>query len=172
MSKLLNLLFLLLPFFVIAQTGFSKRNFEALNYKEYIDELSDTTNVMIPSSEFVENAYDGGAELRGIYHKGRLLKITASFGLSYGINLIDYYLKNDKLYLVEETFKGYRYNSKLEKFDYTEFDGFARGWYLFKGGALVDTESLGHFRFEDDSIDPEKKLISELKEYRSLLMKK
>ena len=172
MNKLFTLLFLLTPILVIAQTGFSKKNSEVLKYKDHVESLSDTTMIVIPNMEFTKNAYDGGAELRGIYHNGKLIKITAWFGLSYGINSCNYYLKDGKLYLVEEIFKGYKYNSELNTFDYSEFDIFARGWYLFKLDKLIDTESLGHFRFEDDTIDPEKKLVSEFNEYRNLLTKK
>tara|TARA_B100000953_G_scaffold299747_1_gene300754 strand:+ start:1233 stop:1424 length:192 start_codon:yes stop_codon:yes gene_type:complete len=53
----------------------------------------------------------------------------------------------------------------LNKFDDQNFDGCFIGTYMFNDNRLIDHISLGHKRFEDDSIDIEETFLKELDFY-------
>lgn len=158
-----------IPTFTYSQSSFSKRHSEVISYKDSIDHISDTTMQTLTNEDFTKEVYDSGSQLKGIYSRGKLIKIEVWFGLSYGINTRTYYVKNDKLLLATESFKGYHYDEASSVFDYTYFDISHEGWYLFVRDKLIDQESLGHWRFEDDELDVEKVLMEEFNRYISLL---
>lgn len=158
-----------IPTFTYSQSSFSKRHSDVISYKDSIDHLSDTTLQTLTNGDFTKEVYDSGSQLKGIYSRGKLIKIEVWFGLSYGINTRTYYLKNDKLLLATESFKGYHYDKAKTSFDYTSFDISHEGWYLFVRDKLIDQESLGHWRFEDDELDAEKVLMEEFNRYTLLL---
>jgi hypothetical protein len=170
-NKFIIYLVVFVPFIIFGQSSFTERNPGTFEYIEYVDNLSDTTLVVLNNENFTSINYDGGSQLAGVFLNNKLIKIISWFGLSYGIISCEYYLKNEDLYFVSENFKGFKYDNKAEKFDYSEFDIFARGWYLFNSFDLVDTESLGHWRFEDESLDPKETIISEFNDYLKLLIK-
>lgn len=167
MKYILIYILFLIPLASSSQSSFVDRNPSAFEYRDYVENLKDTTLVVLINHKFTSNTYDGWSKLIGVFYNKNLVKISSWFGLSYGINSCDYYIKNGELLFIEEKFKGYKYNN--DKFDYSEFEIYANGWYLFKSGNLIDSESLGHWRFEDDSINPKDKLNSEFKEYSILL---
>ncbi len=171
MNKIIVFIVLVFPVVVFGQDGFTKRNHEAIIYTDFINGLSDTIKVVLPATAYTEHTFDGGSELIGIFHNQRLVKISTFFGLSYGTNTCHYYLKDENLFLVNEVFNRFKYDIDSNTMDYSEFDGGANAWYLFKNKELIDTESLGHWRFEDDEIDPEKVLIEEYSKYKKLLLK-
>lgn len=171
MYKILVFILLVYPLNVLSQDGFNKRNQEAIAYTEFVNSLTDTTKVVLPTIAFTEHVYDGGAELTGLFYKHKLVKISVFFGLSYGTNTCHYYLKEEKLFLVNEIFNRFRYDVDSDTMDYSEFDGGANAWYLFENKELIDTYSLGHWRFEDDEIDPGKVIIEEYSKYKKLLLK-
>lgn len=158
-----------IPTFTYSQSSFSIRHSEVISYKDSIDHISDTTMQTLINEDFTKEVYDGGSQLKGIYHKGKLIKIEVWFGLSYGINTRTYYVKNDKLLLATECFKGYHCDEASSVFDYTSFDIFHKGRYLFEVAKLIDQESLGHWRFEDDTLDAEKVFMEEFNRYTLLL---
>lgn len=172
MKQLLAFFTLIVPIVLIGQNSFVDRNRPVSEYQNYVNNLKDTTMVIINNEKFTEQAYDGGSKLIGVFYNNKLVKISSWFGLSYGINSCDYYLKNEELYFVKESFQGYKYNSEKSEYNYSDYDIYANGIYLFKNKILIDTESLGHWRFEDDTIDPEKELISEFREYKKILINK
>ncbi|MGV6832597.1 MAG: hypothetical protein ACWA5P_13675 [bacterium] len=171
MNPKLILLLFLLPTLTFSQTSFAERNPKIIQYKEFVNKLTDTTMVILNNENFTSNNYDHGSSLKAVYLNKELVKISTWFGLSYGINTVDYYLQEDKLVYVEEVFKGFKYDDENNEFDYSEFDIGAAGWYLFNSGELIDTESLGHWRFEDDSLNPEEILLLEFSEYYTRLKK-
>lgn len=91
-------------------------------------------------------------------------------GHSYGVNELEFFYKDSKLFFVMETFKQFRYNEELGSFNYSKTDQTFRGEYLF--GDPFDYETLGHNRFENDELDPEEVLRKEAEEYLGTLKKK
>ncbi|UAB85818.1 hypothetical protein INR75_07350 [Zunongwangia sp. SCSIO 43204] len=53
-----------------------------------------------------------------------------------------------------------------------KFDGGFDGIYIFRNRKLIDQISLGHNRFEDDSIDAEETFLKELEIYKKKISKK
>lgn len=107
---------------------------------------------------------DGGGKLAGYYKNDQIEKITREIVLSYGIETFDYYFTAGRLIFVYETLKGYSYDEDLGKFDYTKTEINFVGRYYFRDNKLIDSETTGHSRFEDDSIDIETTLIKEMKD--------
>lgn len=159
----------LIPAITFSQSSFSKRHSNVNFFTDSLDHIADTTMKVLTNEAFTNEVYDGGSQLKGIYSHDKLIKIEAWFGISYGINTCSYYLKDEDLFLAVESFKGYRYDDVSEGYDYTSFDIFHAGRYLFEADKLIDQESLGHWRFEDDTLDAEKVLMEEFNLYKSLL---
>ncbi len=56
--------------------------------------------------------------------------------------------------------------------DKNKFDGGFDGIYIFRNRELIDQVSLGHNRFEDDSIDAEETFLKELEFYKNKISEK
>lgn len=164
--KFINTLLLFLPLLANSQPNFYERNLGLERYIDSINQLHNVDSLFFNNEEFTTNNYDGGSNLTIYFHDNQLIKIKSWFGLSYGITSCEYYLQKDSLYLVIEKFKGYKYDETHNLFNYSQFDIHYNGWYIFKNNLLVDMTSLGHWRFEDDTIDPEATLLEEFKSYR------
>jgi hypothetical protein len=124
------------------------------------------------NEEFMTQMTDGGGELTGYFKDGQIEKITREIGLSYGIEIYDYYFNNGQLIFVYEFLNGFLYNETTSKFDYTKTKINFIGRYYFKDNKLIDSETTGHNRFEDDTLDIETTLIKEMKECLDTLKKK
>jgi len=68
------------------------------------------------------------------------------------------------LVFVYETLQGFIYDDKLGEFDYSKTETNFIGCYYFRDKKLIDSETTGHNRFEDDSTDIETTLINEANE--------
>jgi hypothetical protein len=108
---------------------------------------------------------DGGGELIGYFKNGQIEKITISIGLSYGIETYHYYFTNGQLIFIYELLDGFIYNDSTSKFDYTKTEINFIGRYYFKDNKLIDSETTGHNRFENDTLDIETTLVQEMNEY-------
>src|ERR1043166_6447826 len=111
---------------------------------------------------------DGGGELIGYFNKDEIQKITKSIVLSYGIETFDYYFLKRNLLFIYETFYGFVTNDSLGTVDESKTELNFIGRYYFKNQKLVDSETTGHNRFDQDDIDIEKILLKETEE--NLLM--
>ena len=169
--KKLSIIIFFISFGVFSQNDFYKNNLGLKAYLDSIVQFESIDSIEIENEFFSKETYDGGSMLKGYFHNGKLFKIKAFFGLSYGNSSCEYYLKNEELYLVIDRFNGFKYDSELGTFDYSKYDIAYEGKYLFEYGNLIDMISLGHWRFEDDSNDPEKVLIEEFKEYFEIIEK-
>lgn len=129
------------------------------------------TRQTLKNEEFLTHMTDGGGELTGYFKNGQIEKITRQIGLSYGIETYDYYFTNGQLIFVYELLKGFIYNESTSKFDYTKAETNFIGRYYFKDNKLIDSETTGHNRFEDDTLDIETTLIREMKECLDKLKK-
>ena len=169
--KALALFIVFIPLFIKAQTGFYDRNTKLNGYLDSISNITGFDSLVLNNYELSEQLPDGGASVIGYYHNSKLIKLKSWFGLSYGVISREYFLKNDSLFLVIEQFNGYLYDDELNGFNYTKFDISYNGWFVFKNNLLIDMTSLGHGRFEDDSLNPERILLEEFNAYKKKLTK-
>jgi hypothetical protein len=113
--------------------------------------------------EVTDHTTDGGAELVGYYKNGNLKKITRTIGLSNGIESFDYYFENEKLVFICELFNGFVPDSTgALNFEKTETNFIGR--YYFRDDKLIDNQTTGHNRFEDDTVDMEGSLLAEVRD--------
>jgi hypothetical protein len=131
---------------------------------EFINKDTSLTKVILENEEFLTQVTDGGGELIGYFKKGQIQKITRKIGLSYGIETYDYYFTNGQLIFIYELLNGFIYNESISKFDYTKTEVNFTGRYYFKVNKLIDSETTGHNRFEDDTLDIETTLTKEMNE--------
>jgi hypothetical protein len=137
-----------------------------------INNLKGYKIIVLDAEDFLEHSPDGGGELKGYYNNDTLKKIVVSVGLSNGIETHEFYFKKNQLIFVYETFSGFVFDEKKKEFDYTKTERNFEGRYYFNNGKLIDYITMGHNRFEDDTLDPEKILLKEANEYSNLLSKK
>ncbi len=125
--------------------------------------------ITLLNDEFMPQMTDGGGELNAYFKKGIIQKITRKIGLSYGIETYDYYFINEKLLFIYETFYVFIVNDSLGTVDQTKTELNFIGTYYFKNNKLIDSETVGHNRFENDEIDMEAILLKETEENLSML---
>jgi hypothetical protein len=114
---------------------------------------------------FMDQVTDEGGELTVYYKNNLVYRIKEWVGLSYGVTIVNYYFKSKELLFVKE--EEYLYEADQEaninKEKLSKKPGFV-GKYYFRKGKLIDEESLGHNRFEDDQHhDAEKEFLSSAK---------
>ncbi|PSG88710.1 hypothetical protein [Aurantibacter aestuarii] len=137
-------------------------------YKEvsFIDKNKSLKKVFIKNPKFLEQSADGGLSLTGyIDNEEKVRKIEVIIYLSNGVQEYSFYLKNELLFLVSDKFKQFLWDKELNEFNYKKFDGGYSGIYVFHDKKLIDLQSLGHNRFEDDTIDIEEVFLKELNLY-------
>ncbi len=89
--------------------------------------------------------------------------------LSYGIETYDYYFNNERLMFIYETFYLFMINDSLGTVDQTKTELNFIGTYYFINNKLIDSETVGHNRFENEDIDMEAILLKETEENLSML---
>ena len=152
------------------QTSFSKK---IDSISKVIDKDTQLKKKKYDQEEFMEQITDEGGVLT-VYHKNNVIyKMKELVGLSYGVIIRTYYFKNKELLLVKE--EEYPYdtdvNGNINKEKLSKNDLFV-GKYYFKNDKLVDAESLGHNRFEDERNDAEKEYLLLAKKYINLFSRK
>ena len=167
-------LLLVLLTFLTASYGQSKEDQIKAIRKEFtaINNATTLKKVTLENEEFLENMTDGGGALTGFYEAGTIRKIHQWVGLSNGIEIKEYYFKNGRLIFVYEKFNSFVYDNDKAQFDQSKTERTFEGRYYFNNQKLIDYVTTGHNRFEDDSIDPEKTLLSEANDYMCLLIRK
>jgi hypothetical protein len=111
-----------------------------------------------------------GAELWGYYNDIHLVKIHLSIGMSFGITDFDFYFSNDSLIYAQEDYAGF-YMDETGELKRDSIDIKFKGQYYFSFDSLINQLSLGHNRFENDSIDIQKTLLTEAYQYRDIIKK-
>ena len=74
--------------------------------------------------------------------------------------------------LVRDRAKYFGYDTKSNQIDKNNFDGGFSGIYIFRNRKLIDQISLGHNRFENDSIDAEETFLKEIEFYKNKIFEK
>ena len=143
-----------------------RKDFQAIN--------ADTTlkKVELDEEEFLENTYDGGAEMIGFYKENDLVKIYEWVGLSYGNSTREFYFKHDKLFFVYEKFQSFVVDNKTNEIDHGKVRTTFEGRYYFSDKKLIDQKLSGQRTFEDKNHDMVKELLSEAKDNFELLNRK
>ena len=163
LCKLLAAILLLGTFSALGQ-DISNKYPELLKRVKQISTSNYDKIVTRENEEFMPQMTDGGGKLTGYYKNYQIEKITREIVLSYGIETFDYYFTEGRLIFVYETLRGFPYDEDLGKFDYTKTKINFVGRYYFRDNKLIDSETTGHNRFEDDTIDIETTLIKEMKD--------
>ena len=103
-------LLFLITFFMTHQ-GFSQKKGESILRirQDFRTINTDSTLkvIVMDAEDFLENAPDGGGELRGFYKKGNLVKVTVWIGLSLGNSVREFYLKDGEVFFVYEKFDSF-----------------------------------------------------------------
>lgn len=168
-----TLIFLIAFLLILINCGFSQGISERYpeNFKQVkaIDEEIDYQVVTLENREFLPRMTDGGGELRGYFMDGHLLKMEAKIYTSLGIRTFRYYFLRGRLFYINELFEQFSYEPATDTINYSETELTFNGHYIFKDEKLIDYETLGHNRFEDEEIDPAEVLLVEAKKYKQLL---
>lgn len=145
-----------------------------LSSKEKIDNDTSLRKLTLSNEEFMEHV-DHGGELIGFYKDSVIVKVSVILYYSHGVERVNYYLEEKRvvsLSFMDETFDMYPYNEETNEFDYSKTERNFHGQYLFKDNKLIDQISTGHNRLEDDTIDIDRTVNSELIFYLDMISKK
>jgi hypothetical protein len=126
--------------------------------------------IILTNEQVIDHTSDGGAELIGYYKNGKLKKITRTIGVSTGMETFNYYFENEKLIFIYELFNSLVPDSS-GALNYEKPETNFIGRYYFRDDKLIDNETTGHNRFEDDAVDMEASLLAEAKESIARLKK-
>ena len=89
--------------------------------------------------------------------------------LPHWISTFNYYSSDDALFYINERYEQFSYDSGTDKINTSKTELQFKGDYIFRRGELIDFETLGHNRFEDDEVDLEEVLLQEMNAYKQLL---
>ena len=134
----------------------------------------DTTlkKVVLNNEEFLDHMTDGGGQLAGFYKATSLRKIVSWVGLSNGNEVFEFYFKDSKLIFVYEQFNSFVFDERKRTLRLDTTESTFEGRYYFADNKLIDYNTTGHNRFEDDSHDPQETLLTEAAKNRQLLARK
>ena len=174
MRAIIFILITILTFCFHTALGQDKAKLVSDIRKEFKIINSDTTlkKVVLNNEEFLDHMPDGGGQLTGFYKEGQLRKIVSWIGLSNGNEIFEFYFNNNKLIFVYEQFNSFIYDSKQETLRLDTTERTFEGRYYFNNDKLIDQITTGHNRFENDDIDPQKKLLIQAAENKKLLVSK
>lgn len=159
-SKYILVIFFLSHF----ETSYSQTH-EQITYNiklefQRINSLNNLKQIELENEAFMKLLTDGGGSLIGYFEDEKLIKVIEKFGLSYGVVLTEFYLKDDQLifvYQTEDHFGG-MYDS-LENwigYDYKKsLENQYQGRYYFHDGRKVKVLQNGkrilsqHFEYDD-----------------------
>ena len=164
--KFLIIIFTFFPLVGISQKFGEKhvKKFEIV--QELINQNTVDSTIM---EGFIENACNG-SELKIIYKekKGNFI-LTSSICNSIGCETYIYYFSKNQMVFVEEFFDQYPYDEEKGGTDLSRVERNFHGQYLFESEKLIDYQTLGHNRFENDSLDIEETILEEMKERLELI---
>ncbi|AHM59223.1 hypothetical protein D770_04780 [Flammeovirgaceae bacterium 311] len=170
-QKLVFLLPLLLVHKGYSQ-GFTDRHKDVFERVEQINAVQDNDTIALEYQEELWQITEGGGVLVGSYKEGNLVKMVLRSYLSSGINTFSYYFSDGELFFVNEVFDQFHHNEKTNWYDPSNTERNFNGNYIFQNEKLIDLETLGHNRFEDDALDPETELLNEAIQLKELLESK
>ncbi|NML39498.1 hypothetical protein HHL17_20015 [Chitinophaga sp. G-6-1-13] len=139
---------------------------------QQINRDSALKQVTLTNEEWMEQMTDGGGSLTGYYKNKQLVKAVRWIGYSSGVEVVEFYFKNNELIFVYEQYDIFYYDEKKGVLRTDSLERNFEGRYYFSGKKMIDQTTLGHNRFEDDTLDPEKVWPKEAATCRRLLARK
>ena len=122
--------------------------------------------ITLDAEEFLENTPDGGAELKGFYKNGKLVKLIEWIGLSYGNRIREFYLKDEALFFVYEIF--YSFVRTEDGLDPSKTVKSFEARYYISENKLIDKKQTGKVPM-DQSQPTASTLIADAEEYSNKL---
>jgi hypothetical protein len=111
--------------------------------------------VQLDAEEFLEEAPDNGAILRGYFNGDTLDKMVLEVGISYAMRRWEYYFGRGRVVFIYETDKYYRQDTVNGGLDKSNLDLAFEGRYYYENGALIHTIFKGKKKLlESDSNSP------------------
>ncbi|MBC9909973.1 hypothetical protein [Chitinophaga varians] len=96
-----------------------------------------------------------GGRLTGFYKDSLLVKVVRRVRDSGGIEVVTFYFSGNELIYVHERYDMFYYDEKKKAQRTDSLERNFDGSYYFSGKKMMDATTLGHNRFEDDSISAE-----------------
>ncbi|MBC9909974.1 hypothetical protein [Chitinophaga varians] len=112
--------------------------------------------VTLTNEEWMEQMTDGGGSLTGYYKNKLLVKAVRWIGYSSGVEIVESYFHNNELIFVYVQADIFYYDEKKGVLRTDSLERNFEGRYYFSDKKMVDSATLGHNRFEDDTLDPGK----------------
>lgn len=125
---------------------------------------------IVEGEDYLDNIPDGGAELTGYFKKDTLVKIVEWIGLSYGNRIIEYYLKQGRIFFIYERFMSFVTTDT--SMDYSKVKLAFEGRYYFHNDKLIERKVSGKMPMKNDSIDNINDVLSNGKEDIKVLISK
>lgn len=120
---------------------------EAMTYIQSFESNQNLDSVVLDGEDYLEYNTDNGAILTGYYQDDNLVKITQNLGLSLGFVDTEYFLKDDKLYIVREserTFPEMKDESgNITGLDYSDLQENYQKLIITEGNITMDTLLMG-----------------------------
>ncbi|QJB31293.1 hypothetical protein HF329_08245 [Chitinophaga oryzae] len=139
---------------------------------QQINRDSTLKQVTLNNEEWMTEMSDGGGSLTGYYKNKTLVKAVRWIGYSSGVEIVEFYFKDNKLLFVYEQSDLFFYDEKKGMLRTDSLVRNFEGRYYFSGKKMIDYTTLGHNRFENDSLDAAKIWPQEAATCRRLLARK
>ncbi|WP_343746641.1 hypothetical protein [Chitinophaga sp.] len=137
-----------------------------------INRDSTLKQVSLMNEDWMKEMSDGGGSLTGYYKNKLLVKAVRWIGYSSGVEVVEFYFKNNELIFVYEQSDVFYYDEKKGALRTDSLERNFEGRYYFFRKKMIDNTTLGHNRFEDDTLDPEKVWPKEAATCRRLLARR
>jgi hypothetical protein len=171
LTRLTLILFFIFSYSSLLAQDISEKYPELIQKVKKINKDTSLEKVVLTNEEFMPQMTDGGGELIGYFKKGEIQKISREIVLSYGIETYDYYFDNRQLVFIYEVLDGFLIDS-TQKMDHSKTEINFIGRYYFKKKKLIDSETTGHNRFDNEENDTETILLKETHENLNKLLQK
>lgn len=113
----------------------------------FIDNAKFSKKIVLENEEFQNQVTDGGGILEALYINNSLSKIEVNICVLNSIHLKKYYINNDELIYVSESFGTFFYDVANDSFNYSNLENKYLGKFYFSNGKLIDSEITGYNRF-------------------------
>lgn len=128
--------------------------------------------VTLTNEEWMEQMTDGGGSLTGYYKNKLLVKAVRWIGYSSGVEIVESYFHNNELIFVYVQADIFYYDEKKGVLKTDSLQRDFEGRYYFSNTKMIDSATLGHNRFEEDTLEPGKVWPKEAATCRHLLARK
>lgn len=128
--------------------------------------------ITLTNEEWMKEMPDGGGSLTGYYKNKLLVKVVRWIGYSNSVEIVEFYFSNNELIFVYEQSDQFFYDGKKNVLRTDSLERSFEGRYYFSGKKMIDYTTLGHNRFESDSLDAGQVWLQEAATCRRLLARR